>query len=125
MVKNTRIGIVQGDSKTIQLAGNIKAKHITEGPASPLTALMTPTLSDHIDRAVDNDNKLTAIDAEGEQRRQVRKNDAVPMGEFVRAARDILQGVNRDTLRKLNDWGFKVDDTPRQKKSPPPSDATK
>ena len=53
--------------------------------------------------------------------RQQRTNDVTGLGEFVRSARDVLQGVHRDTLRKLNDWAFNVDDTPRVKKPAPAS----
>ena len=42
--------------------------------------------------------------------------------EFVRSCRDVLTGTCRGELRKLIDFGFDVDDTPKAKK---PADAVK
>lgn len=39
------------------------------------------------------------------------------LGEFVRQGRDVLTGVYRDGMRRLAEFGFAVDDTPRPKKS--------
>ena len=121
MSKSTRIKIPNSESDIVQLAGTIKAKHTAEAAASPLAALPWSATSDKIDAAVANDNKIAELDSELEQRRQQRTNDVAALGEFVRSARDVLQGVHRDTLRKLNDWGFNVDDIPRQKKPTPPA----
>jgi hypothetical protein len=43
--------------------------------------------------------------------------DSASLSEFVRSCRDVLTGTCRGELRKLIDFGFDVDDTPKAKKA--------
>ncbi|WP_207896533.1 hypothetical protein [Flaviaesturariibacter flavus] len=36
---------------------------------------------------------------------------------IIASSRDVLKGVHKKNPKRLGEWGFTVDDTPKQKKS--------
>lgn len=58
-------------------------------------------------KQIDDLNKQT------EQLVQQRNLIEPDLNDFVRSSHDVLQGVCRQTLRKLLDWGFSVNDSPK------------
>jgi hypothetical protein len=40
------------------------------------------------------------------------------ISETVLASRDVLTGVYRENMKRMGDWGYTVDDTPKTKKIP-------
>jgi hypothetical protein len=55
------------------------------------------------------------------QRRKTLIEKTDGLGDFARQARDILSGVYRNEMKKLGDYGFEVNDSPKARK---PADKT-
>ena len=113
MPKSTRIQIPAASSELIALAGNIQTKHTADGAKSPLVSLDWELYGPIVTEAVALDKQIAALNKQTEQLVQQRNLIEPDVKDFVRSARDVLQGVFRQTLRKLLDWGFSVDDTPK------------
>jgi len=113
MPKTTRIEIPAADSELIGLAVKIKDKHEKDGATSPITGLDWDTYAPKIDLAEQLEQQIAALNTQSEQLVQKRNALVDELGGFVRSSRDVLQGLNRPALRKLMDWGFSVNDTPK------------
>ena len=113
MPKTTRIEIPASSSDLIALAGNIQTKHTADGKNSPLDGLDWEKYDPIITQATVLDKQIGDLNKQTEQLIQQRNLLEPDLYDFVRSARDVLQGVYRQTLRKLLDWGFNVDDTPK------------
>lgn len=113
MPKTTRIEIPAASSELIALAGNIQTKHKADGKSSPLDGLDWDHYDPLITKALALDKQIDELNKETEQLVQQRNLIEPDLSDFVRSSRDVLQGVYRQTLRKLLDWGFSVNDTPK------------
>ena len=116
MPKTTRINIPAGESDVIALANSIKTKHQSDGNSSPISGLEWVIIGPKIDQAVALDDEIQQLEKQVEQLIQQRSRLTPDIREFVRSSRDVLQGIYRATMRKLMDWGFSVDDTPKAPK---------
>ena len=125
MAKQTlRIPIPTTTSELIKLGKAIHKKHVADGAASPLKAM-----EDYSWDAVAAD--LTAAEAlhtQAEEHRKkaeelYRERDAkIPnVKGAITSSRNILKGIHAKNPKKLGDYGFTVDDTPKAKKVAAPS----
>ena len=123
MAKQTlRIPIPTTTSELIKLGKAIHKKHLADGAVSPLKAM-----EDYNWDAVAAD--LTAAEAlhtQAEEHRKkaeelYRERDAkIPnVKGAITSSRNILKGIHAKNPKKLGDYGFTVDDTPKAKKAVP------
>lgn len=113
MPKTTRIGIPSSSSEIIALAGNIQTKHTADGKNSPLDSLDWEKYGPLITQAVALNKQIGDLTKQTEQLVQQRNLIEPELKDFVRSSRDVLQGVHRQALRQLLDWGFDVTDSPK------------
>jgi hypothetical protein len=114
-----RVVIPENPAAKIALAEKINAKHIEAGAQSPLHSLET-------NKWEENGPKVATcrqLHNEAETKKQqaevaYRQRDVLldPITNSIKASRDLLIGVYRENPKKLIDWGFVVDDTPRAPK---------
>ena len=114
-----RIVIPTNVGELLKLANLIYKKHLADGKASLLH-----NLKDYSWDKVGPNLELSAAkhdEAEELMRRAelaYRERDRL-MGDvpdLIRATRDLLKGIFSKTLKKLGEWGFIVNDTPRGSK---------
>lgn len=114
-----RIVIPKTIGRMLKLAGLIYNKHLTDGANSPLHILSDYNWNEHGPKV----QAATEKHAEAEEyaRRAelaYRERDQL-MGDvdgLIKSSRDLLKGTFKKTPKKLGDWGFEVNDTPRAKK---------
>ena len=117
---HTRIDIPNSADRLIKLAQSIAAEDVRLGrQVSPLCHLGW-------DVAVQEGGLLAETvrlhaDAEryarlAEEAYQARKKSLKELEKLVRRSRDVLKGVHGEKLKKLVNYGFQVDDSPRPKK---------
>ena len=114
--KNPRIDIPSSPSDAIDLVGSIKTQHDELGKDSPLVVLDWATHGPVIKEATEVNKQIKELTRQVEQLTQRRVALTEPVLDFIRSSRDVLAGAHRSELRKLSDFGFEVDDTPRAKK---------
>ena len=114
-----RINIPKNPGDKIKLAKAIKTKHTAAGAASPLNGLDMADFGNKTDTAdTENQNAdkfYKAAEKATQDRDLALGGDNPPKGTvdwYLRAARDVLGGLNKGNEKKLGDWGFEVDDSP-------------
>ena len=117
--QNVRVQIPRNVTELLTLAENIYEKHQADAAASPLNTLQDANWKDNGDKiaqaqALDEKAKQMQKDLEGlfEQRDLLVQ----PLLATVKASRDLLLGIYTSNPKKLGDWGFSVDDSPKAKK---------
>ncbi len=118
MAKTTkgRILIPRAQKEGFELAAKIYAKHQADGPASELHNLdgvswdvVGPTIVAGIASRNEAERLKGLMEAE------YRKCDALfaPVDGLTRASSVYLKGKYAKNPKKLNEWGFAIDDTPQ------------
>lgn len=119
-----RVDIPRSAKELLELSGKITAKHHADGAASPLNLLQD------IDLAVEETKATAALAKHNEaetlrmQMEQAYKDRDLLMANtatVVKNSRDLLTGMHRENMKRLGDWGFTVDHTPKAKKASPPA----
>jgi hypothetical protein len=117
---HTRIDIPNSADQLIKLAQCIAAENARLGKeSSPLSQLGWEAASDK--GGLLSETVRLQADAEryarlAEEAYQKRKRSLAQLGKLVRRSRDVLKGVHGETLKKLVNYGFQVDDSPRPKR---------
>ncbi|GAB4340698.1 MAG: hypothetical protein OHK0038_20250 [Flammeovirgaceae bacterium] len=116
MAKQARVEIPVNTEELLRLAQIIYEKHQTLGNASPLSALDWDKLGTKI-----NETLMLHLEAEELKRKselKYRERDALlkPIDALVKQTRDLLKALYRSEPKKLGEFGFNVDDTPKIKK---------
>ena len=101
----------------IDLAAAIQEQHTALGKNSPLTLLDWEQASPQIKDASGVQGQINKMNKDLEKLIEQRNNLIGPLSGFVRSSRDVLSGVYRSEMRKLGDFGFEVDGTPKPKKA--------
>ncbi len=123
MPKTTSGRIVTSKSPKdiLNTAELVYKKHIADGTTSELKNLVDydwdkigPTIT-----TASNYNKA-AEDYKGKMEEQYRLRDALlkPIDEITKASSKYLKGKYAKNPKKLADWGYQIDDTPKAKKAP-------
>lgn len=115
-----RVGIPINHGELIDLCVSIGKTHTKQGAKSPLSILEWDDINPAITEADELDDKINEMTREIEkltQRRKTLVEKADGLGDFARQARDILTGVYRNEMKKLGDFGFDVNDSPKAKKT--------
>lgn len=114
-----RVNIPSNVKELLELAANIFKKHTELGTTSPLNAMTSHKWSDNGSKVADCLAKhqlaeeLTKQATKAYQERDLLLSEIT---ESVKASRDLLIGVYRDTPKALGDFGFEVYDTTRAAK---------
>ena len=114
-----RVVIPNNAEELLDLATNVYNKHNELGAASPLNAMVSHKWTDNGPKVA---TCLTLHKLAEELKRQAeetyRLRDLLLAGitESVKASRDVLLGVYRETPKTLGEYGFQVDDTARASK---------
>jgi hypothetical protein len=114
-----RVVIPNNAEELLDLATNVYNKHNELGAASPLNAMVSHKWTDNGPKVA---TCLTLHKQAEELKRQAeetyRQRDLLLAGitESVKASRDVLLGVYRETPKTLGEYGFQVDDTARASK---------
>jgi hypothetical protein len=112
-----RITIPVNAGDLIDLAVAIEEQHLELEKASPLSLLDWKAASAQIKEAQEVQKQINKLSKELEKLTERRNNLIGPLGDFVRSSRDVLSGVYRAEMKKLSDFGFQVDDSPKAKKA--------
>ena len=119
-----RVLISRNPEELLKLAGKVYSKHQADGTTSELNNMDTakydwtktgptiaPCLAMH-DRA----EKL-----KGEMEETYRQRDGLmlPIDELVKGSSTYLKGKYSSNPKKLGDWGFEIDNTPKKPKKKP------
>lgn len=121
MAKTTkgRIAIPQNIEENLQLASKVYEKHQKDGASSLLNNL------DDMDWNVDGANVALCLQKHLEAEELKRKTEEAyrtrdlylpKINELLRASKGLLKGVFAKNPKKLGEWGFSVDDSPKVKK---------
>jgi hypothetical protein len=111
-----RIVIPTNVGELINLARLIFNKHTADGKASPLNALSDYTWDEFgpkIEEALAKHNEAEEFTRRAEQAYRDRDRIIGNLDGLVKASRDLLKAAFRKTPKKLGEWGFEVNDTPR------------
>lgn len=103
----------------IKLCIDVETEHKEQGKDSPLSILDWEKISPTIKEADEVDSKIASLNRELEklaERRRTLIETPGGLSDFARQARDILSGVHRNEIRKLGDYGFDVNDSPKAKR---------
>lgn len=115
-----RVVIPSNAEKALALAKDVLKKHTDDGADSPLNVLQDHNWTDNGPKVAE----AVAINAQAKDlEKQVEKlyqdRDALlkPIKDTLRSSSRTLMGIYKSSPKKLGDWGFEVNDTPRKKKS--------
>lgn len=117
--KKMRVQIFRNPEEIILLAGKVYAKHLEMGDKSPLANMEDFNWSDQGPKAVNAlelHTRAEALKAQMEKCYRERDLFVAGLDEAVKGSRDVLTGVYRQNMKRMGDWGFSVDDTPKVKK---------
>ncbi len=121
MAKTTkgRIAIPQNIEENLQLASKVYEKHQKDGASSLLNNL------DDMDWNATGPNVSLCLQKHLEAEELKRKMEEAyrtrdlylpQINELLRASKGLLKGVFSKNPKKLGEWGFSVDDSPKVKK---------
>jgi len=113
---NVRIKMPRNADDLLKLANLVYAKHTADGDKSPLNLLDDYNWTNNGDKitqaqTLQNQAKQMEKDLEGLYKQRDLLLDPVDL--TVKASRDLLLGVYKANYKKLGDWGFEVDDSPK------------
>lgn len=118
-----RVNIPANPKGLLELVGKIFAKHNADAAASPLISLQD------IDLVVEKAKAEAALikhnEAENfrllmEQAYKERDFLMQNTAKVAKNSRDLLTAIHRANMKRLGDWGFIVDHSPKAKKVVPP-----
>ena len=123
MAKQTTGRVVTSKNPEVNLktAGKVYKKHQDDGATSELKNLVDadwditgPTI---VKAQKEHDD---AEDFRGKMEAAYRRRDALmtPITDALSATTKYLKGKYAKTPKKLSEWGFEIDDTPKAKKAP-------
>jgi hypothetical protein len=114
-----RVTIPKNAEELLDLAASVYKKHTDLGAASPLNSMVSHKWADN----GPNVASCLALHKQAEElKRQAeetyRQRDLLlgEITESVKASRDLLLGVYRETPKTLGEYGFEVDDSVRAAK---------
>ena len=114
-----RVNIPKNTEELLDLATNVYKKHTDLAAASPLITMVSHKWVDNgpnVAPCLQFHKQAEELKRQAEE--AYRQRDLLLGGitESVKASRDILLGVYRETPKVLGEYGFEVDDSPRAAK---------
>lgn len=117
--KKMRVVIPTAPADLLELEAAVYAKHLADGASSVLKNL------EDRDWAVDGPKiALAKIEHDKAEDFKLKMEKAyknrdllmAPIKDTLLSSRDVLTGIMRSNMKRLGDWGFTVNDTPKPKK---------
>lgn len=115
-----RVLISRNPEKLLKLAKEVYTKHLADGATSELN---------NLDKAYDwgkvgptialcqyQQDKAERLKLEMEQAYRERDTYLAPIDDHVKGSSTYLKGKYTKNPKKLSDWGFEIDDTPKAAK---------
>jgi hypothetical protein len=116
MAKTVRVGIPVNTEDLLKLAQIIYEKHQSLGDASPLKVIEWDKLGAKVNQALAAHLEAEELKRKTELKYRERDTLLKPIDELVKQSRDLLKALYRSEPKKLGEFGFNVDDTPKVKK---------
>lgn len=116
MAKKVRVKIDPNAENLLNLANLIAQKHKELGNNSPLQQLDWDIQAQNVIKALDLHKQAKEYQRLAEQAHEQRNALLVPIDELVKQSRDLLKALYRNEPKKLGEFGFDVDDSPKNKK---------
>lgn len=114
-----RVAAPRDAEGALKLAGKIYVKHQADGAASPLTQLEDykwEHIGPNVLRAQELHELAEKLKAQMEAAYRDRDALMPDILGVTNSSKGLLKAKFSKTPKRLGDWGFDVDDTPRQKK---------
>ena len=111
-----RVVISKKVPEQIALAQAVAKKHKALGKSSPLNALPWAGVLPRIDKAVEQHKLAEKLRRDMEKAYESRDKNMPAVKDILFRSRDLLKGLYRNEMKKLGDFGFTVDSTPKRKK---------
>ena len=111
-----RIVIPTKVGELLNLASLIFNKHLIDGGNSPLSALTEDNWDEHgpkIQEALLKHNEAEELMRKAEQAYRERDRLVGDLDGLVKRSRDLLKAIFKKAPKKLGEWGFEVNDTPK------------
>lgn len=111
---NTRVEIPRNVEELLDLANDVRKKHLADGDASPLRTLQDYDWSvegPNIELALAKHKEAEALRRQMELAYKERDKLMGNVEGIVKSSRDVLKGVFSKTPKKLGEWGYNTKDT--------------
>jgi hypothetical protein len=116
--KKVKVDIPRNAGEVLALADSILQKHTDDGASSILNVIQDYSWSVSgalIAPTVILNNEGSRLIKESEKAYELRDNNLIQFTGAIKATRTFLFGVYKNTPKTLGDWGFIVNDTPKNK----------
>lgn len=114
-----RVKVPTNIDQMLNLADAIYQKHLADGANSPLKSMADFDLSKlgpDIPKILAKHLEAESLKKKSEEAYRERDLLLPEIQKMVRSAATLLKGVHAKNPKRLGDWGFVVDDTPKIKK---------
>ena len=114
-----RVNIPKNAEELLDLAGSVYKKHTDLATASPLSAMVSHKWADNgpkVAPCLQLHKQAEELKRQAEEAYRQRDLMLGGITESVKASRDLLLGVYRETPKTLGEYGFEVDDSARAAK---------
>ena len=111
-----RVVISKNVEELLKLGKAVLKKHQALGKDSPLNMLPWGKVGPSIDKALEQHKLAEKLRRDMEKAYESRDKKIPAIRNILLRSRDLLKGIYRGEMRKLGDFGFTVDSTPRRKK---------
>lgn len=116
---NYRVNIPKNAEELLDLAAKVYQKHIDLAAASPLNAMVSHNWNSNgptVAPCLQLHKQAEELKRQAEEAYRQRDLMLTEITESVKASRDLLLGVYRETPKSLGEYGFEVDDSARAAK---------
>jgi len=108
-------------AEILEVSATVYAKHLSEGNRSQLNSLVDYDWSD-VGPTIEMAKAKHALaeKLKGEMEAAYRERDLLmpPIVKILKASKNLLKAINSKNPKRLTEWGFSVDDTPKSKPKP-------
>lgn len=118
---NYRVIIPKNAEELLDLAAKVYKKHTDLETTSPLNAMVSHnwnTNGPNVNACLQLHKQAEELKRQAEETYRQRDLLLAGITESVKASRDLLLGVYRETPKSLGEFGFEVDDSARAAKKP-------
>lgn len=117
MAKQVRVQISKNAEKLLNLAELIAKKHLELGADSPLNVLDWDKQAENVKAGLELHKQAKEYERLAEQAHEQRNLLLTPLDDLVKQSRDLLKALYRAEPKKLGEFGFVVDESPKKKKA--------
>jgi len=111
-----RVIIPRNPEDLLKLAKKVYEKHVVDGGGSPLNNMVDQDWDadgPQIDQAILLHHQAEDYKLKMEEMYRQRDLLLSKIKETLLASREILSGVHRSNMKRMGEWGFSIDDSPK------------